>query len=293
MRKHVTLPNDGASPSSEFSSAHSGEVNATTTLFTSSGQQTVSENDLASDSFRSSANSEKLGQKRARDARGIDKFKQIIYGENGFPRLHAMVERNPILMFPPSSACASRREWLRRQETIDSAIQEHLDSAMQKKIHSVHPLRSIAPMDSVDVLELMEQRKRLEATTASSSSPLDSFPNLEEVSNYHHKQLDSFLKLVYELNHAALLKMPMHDTLRMLSRCGREAVAHLTEFEMRARLKQAERLEERQKIRSTKIELVDQQLEIEDAEEALELEIAEEHLRKAIESYEEESTAFV
>lgn len=288
----MTLPHDSTSPTSDFSFPHSGKVSAMTTDFKSSDQQRLSE-DLVSDSFRSSANSEKPGQKRARDARGIDKFKQIIYGENGFPRLHAMVERNPILMFPPSSAYSSRREWLRRQESIDSAIQEHFDSTVKQKIRTTHPLQSIAPMDSVDVLELVEQRKRLETTTASSSSSLESFPKLEEVSNYHHKQLDSFLKLIYELNHATLLKMPMNDTLRMLSRCGREAVAHLTEFEMRTRLKQAERLEEMQNIRSAKVELVDQQLDMEDAEEALELEIAEEHLRKAIESYKEENNAFV
>lgn len=52
-------------------------------------------------------------------------------------------------------------------------------------------------------------------------------PNEMELSKYHHKQLDTFIRLIYEFNQATFTKLPLNDTIQMLSRCGKEAVAHV------------------------------------------------------------------
>jgi hypothetical protein len=50
-------------------------------------------------------------KKRQRDdaSSSLDRFKREIYGVNGFQRLMAMVERNPVIMYPPIG-CAEARE---------------------------------------------------------------------------------------------------------------------------------------------------------------------------------------
>lgn len=278
MSKRVRLIHDGLA-SSNYPSLSSDEV--TNTSSARSANEIAVESKFPTHPFSAAANDEKGGQKRARDASGIDKFKQIIYGEKGFTCLHAMVERNPILMFPPRSVFTTRLEWLRQQQSIDAAMQKQLKLSTASNVGSEESLRPISSLEEVDILDLIEKRRRLETATASSSSCSFSTTKLE-VATYHHKQLDSFLKLVYEFNHATLLKMPMHDTLRMLSRCGRESVAHLTEFEMRARLQREKKLDEMRKIRKRRVELEGERLEKEVAQEALELELAEEQLKDAM-----------
>lgn len=287
MSKRVTLPYDGAvsSGSRSFPSPELGMAPASSAI--GFGDPRTSESTLASSPFQAVGSDEKVGQKRPRDARGIDKFKQIVYGEKGFRCLHAMVERNPILMFPPRAAWTSRQEWLRHQQNIDYAIEEQLNSSRKNKTSTEGSLIGMAPTEEVDVTELVEKRRRLEVATFSDSSHCLSAVKREEIAKYHHKQLDTLLKLMYEFNHATLLKMPMSDTLRMLSRCGREAVAHLTEFEMHARFQRGRRLEEAKKIRNRQVELQDQQMEMEDAQDARELELAEEQLREAMQSLDE------
>lgn len=59
-------------------------------------------------------------RKRPKDIRGIDRFRQVVYGENGFRRLHAMVCREPVLMYPPPGVAEARR---RVQDALHSAKQ--------------------------------------------------------------------------------------------------------------------------------------------------------------------------
>lgn len=222
----------------------------------------------------SSGADDATGKKRARDSRGIDKFKQIIYGEKGFQRLHAMAERSTVLMYPPKGVMEARHRYLLHQSRVDAALRAEMDRHAKEE-------------DEIEVLDLVEKRRRLEEREEQqrqrSSSPLSSELNVE-VANYHHKQLDCFLKMVYEFNHTTLLKLPMNDTLRMLSRCGREAAAHLTEFEMHARLKRTARLEELTALKKKETELQERQLAFEAAQEEMDIQLAEEHFRQTMES---------
>lgn len=200
-------------------------------------------------------------KKRARDSRGIDKFRQIIYGDNGFRRLHAMVERNSTLMYPPANVRSAREIYLREESLVDAALRrEHPDTT-----------------DVIDLADVVERRRRLEDMRSSMHEN-------NKVANYHHKQLDCFLKLVYEFNHSSLQKLPMPDTLHMLSRCGREAVAHLTEFEMHARLKRLARIEEISKLSKEESNLAARHREAEALEVDEEMRRAEEQFRTTMES---------
>eukprot|EP00796_Vickermania_ingenoplastis_P004285 gene4285-3101_t len=201
--------------------------------------------------------SARLGKKRNRDVRGIDKFRQIIYGDNGFKRLRAVAERSTVLMYPPQGVVTARQQQLLEDEEAEALVHRELQYSAQ----------------DIDVEDLLE-RKKLHHDAPHRRAVAD-------VANYHHKQLDCFLKLVYEFNHASLMKLPMTDTLHMLSRCGKEAGAHLTEYEMHARLQRFARIEEIAKLRQQKVELEQRQRTMNAERDAMEMELAEEQLRLA------------
>lgn len=207
------------------------------------------------------ASSLELPTKRPRDSRGIDKFREIIFGDKGFPRLHAMVERSTILLYPPANVEEQRQEFLKCQAQVDEKFFSQL---------------SCQELGETNVADVAEKRRRIE------SASLQRTISTEEA-NYHHKQLECLLKIVYEFNHAALMKLPMNDTLQMLSRCGREATAHLTEFEMRKRLQRVARLDELAKLNKREEELKARQKVVDAATEQYELEVAEKKFREAIE----------
>ncbi|RNE98394.1 hypothetical protein TraAM80_08797 [Trypanosoma rangeli] len=75
-------------------------------------------------------------KKRPRDIRGIERFRQVIYGEKGLPRFHAMIARNPILMYPPEGIGAARQ---RMQKKCEEATDVVPDKGHQKKRMAMSP----------------------------------------------------------------------------------------------------------------------------------------------------------
>jgi len=193
-------------------------------------------------------------RKRGRDIRGLDKFRSVIFSESGFPRLHAMVTRNPTLMYPPSGIEEARAR-------LAAYAQQ------QKELSEEDKLRK----EDDGIWAMFEERRRaaddgLDPTDPSRLAELSS----EDVAlaNYHHTQLDAFIRLLYEFNHTTLVKLPIEDTLQLLSRCGREAVAHVVEFEMHARMKREAQLRKLHSLKRERDNLQHRQTLAEEATEA-------------------------
>ncbi|CAC9465910.1 conserved hypothetical protein [Leishmania infantum JPCM5] len=216
-------------------------------------------------------------RKRGRDIRGLDRFRTVVYGEDGFRRLHAMVARNPVLMYPPDGIEAARARVMVRKAELQSQLQ----SALGHREHNHGP----ADDGDEDVFALFEARRRAESDArpatedeevprqpASEHAPppssLASIRQDEELAIYHHKQLDSYLRLLYEFNHATFVKLPLEDTLQLLSRCGKEAVAHIVEYETQVRLRRQSRIRDLNELRQEQAALEERRLAIEDAEQA-------------------------
>lgn len=220
-----------------------------------------------------------LSKKRPRDIRGIERFRQVVYSPDGFPRLHAMVQRNPVLMYPIVGVAEARRR-----------VREY-----EQEVDKIEP--PAENMQDADLIELAQKRRRAEERTRSMSTSTAPSHQVMEAATYHHRQLDQLLKLVYEFNHVTFLKLPMTDTLQLLSRCGREAVAHLTEFEVQERLKRApltEDDERRLEHSHRDISAFPEPWELQDPQDVVdfdedEMELANEFLRQTIESLQADS----
>lgn len=247
-------------------------------------------------------------KKRSRDIRGIERFRQVVYGDKGLPRFHAMVARNAVLMYPPEGMDEARR---RVQKKHEEAARAACEQKQREK-----PDASRAPMGDDDIFALFEERRVAENTPAGdedramacgSDRPLDAvevnadsgqfFPlagsvgspsatngelSDQQLANYHHRQLDALIGLYYEFNHLTFMKLPMKDTLQMLHRCGREAVAHTTEFELQLRMQREARLRELDTVVEEERELKRRQLEAEEKMMEMELEAAEEVQRALV-----------
>lgn len=238
-------------------------------------------------------------RKRSRDIRGIERFRSVVYGEDGFRRLHAMVTRNPTLMYPPEGVDEARarvaehqRDEQQQQQQVQEQQREGRDGA----------LLGAAETAEDDVFALFEERRAIEQQhkqqqshnqqhfgstneSAAPNSPVAAPPEVtasaaalrrdEELAKNHHKQLDSFLRLLYEFNHVSFVKLPMEDTLSLLSRCGKEAVAHVVEYETQLRLARQARLKELIELQEEKTALAKRRRAAEAAEEARVLAAAE------------------
>ncbi|KAG5509980.1 hypothetical protein GH5_07828 [Leishmania sp. Ghana 2012 LV757] len=214
-------------------------------------------------------------RKRGRDIRGLDRFRNVVYGEDGFRRLHAMVARNPILMYPPEGIEEARARVSMRK----AARENQLPSAPERHAHHRHPLDD----GDDDVFGLFAARRRAESAArpaaeaegesgqcaSEQTPPLSSLAAIrrdDELATYHHRQLDSFLRLLYEFNHIAFVKLPMEDTLQLLSRCGKESVAHVIEYEAQVRLRRQSRIRELSDLQRENAALEERRLAVEDAE---------------------------
>ena len=187
-------------------------------------------------------------RKRSRDVAGLQKFKEFIYSKSGFPRLHAMIEQNPILMFPPEGIVAARRQLL-----PGSVCASSHDLPVADDVHV--PDR---PMGGQYTGELGDVARRLsensgsptgDSATVEGADPsallsISRRGKLGELANYHQQQLDVLVKIYYEFNHTALVKLPMRSTMDLLHRCGREAYAHIADWETQLRHAKQQRLEE-------------------------------------------------
>lgn len=184
---------------------------------------------------------DKGGKKRRRDISSLKVFKEHMYGE-GIRRLHAMVEQNPILMYPPPGIDEAREH---------ARIMNLLETPQHPAAAAVPtpPTRGIGDFDTF-LQELEGAEKTPEGAVAGPNEPaeahaVDPFSDAYDAATYHHRQLASLVSLFYEFNHTEFVKMPMQQTLDLLMRCGREAYAHVHEFEQEERNRKRRILEER------------------------------------------------
>ncbi|CUF00475.1 Hypothetical protein, putative [Bodo saltans] len=75
-----------------------------------------------------------------------------------------------------------------------------------------------------------------------------------EKANYHRTQLNSLVASFYDFNHTQFVKLPVRQTVELLLRCGREAYAHLADFENEERNRKARIMKERYASRRQKEE---------------------------------------
>ncbi|CCD15119.1 unnamed protein product [Trypanosoma congolense IL3000] len=187
------------------------------------------------------------GKKRNRDIRGLDRFKQVVYGEKGLPRFHAMVSRHPVLMYPPEGtdiarrkALAERKEKAAQQPTVRNPQQpswspddDTLSMFDETRIEEEDLQSALNYMDSHALQDTVAHRDGNGVATpeAPSASNNDNVTDgdgnrAKDLGNdfaakYHHRQLDALVGLYYEFNHLTFMKLPMNDTLQLLRRCGR------------------------------------------------------------------------
>ncbi|EKF37615.1 hypothetical protein MOQ_002190 [Trypanosoma cruzi marinkellei] len=231
-------------------------------------------------------------KKRPRDIRGIERFRQVIYGEKGLPRLHAMVTRNPILMYPPEGIEAARMRM--RMKCEEASVVSHEGRPERKKnSNDSHLLEG-----DEDVWAMFEERQAAEASVAPDGPPLQqssgnetiaspSFAaapagtsaggttNDQELANYHRRQLDALMGIYYEFNHLTFMKLPIKDTLQLLQRCGKGAVAHVMEFEMQLRMQRETRLKELDAVAEEERELKRRQMEVNEKRLEMQMQVAE------------------
>ncbi|KAF5222637.1 hypothetical protein TcYC6_0102130 [Trypanosoma cruzi] len=231
-------------------------------------------------------------KKRPRDIRGIERFRQVIYGEKGLPRLHAMVARNPILMYPPEGIEAARKRMQKKCEEA-SAVSREGRPERKRNLNDSHP-----PEGDEDVWTMFEERQAAETSAAPDGPPpqqssgnetnapsffaaapsgasVGGTTNDQELANYHRRQLDALLGIYYEFNHLTFMKLPMKDTLQLLQRCGRGAVAQVMEFEMQLRMQRETRLKELDAVAEEERELKRRQMEVHEKRLEIQMQVAE------------------
>ncbi|RNF13629.1 uncharacterized protein Tco025E_06118 [Trypanosoma conorhini] len=242
-------------------------------------------------------------KKRPRDIRGIERFREVVYGEKGLPRFHAMIARNPIIVYPPAGIDAARRRMQKKREEAVVAPNEGRNAG-KKNEHDPHPLEG-----DKELWAMFEERRAAEASAtpngsqvqqvtgseaglqSAAAAPVDTSTgekNDREVANYHHRQLDALVGLYYEFNHLTFMKLPMKDTLQLLQRCGREAVAHCLEFEMQLRMRRETRLKELDAVAEEERELKRRQVEAQEKLLEMQLQAAETRQRGIAEEKNEE-----
>ncbi|KAH8611787.1 hypothetical protein ERJ75_000998100 [Trypanosoma vivax] len=229
------------------------------------------------------------GRKRPRDIRSIERFRQVIYGDKGLGRFHAMVMRNPILMYPPEGVDAARKSSLSRcsgeaepkgQEppkakswTDDMDLLALLEERHAAEVDAMHEVRATG-VEGQDVCGLSVEGAEggacnWTAVNVNHKITCEGY-NEEDLANYHHRQLDALVGLYYEFNHLTFMKLPMNDTLQLLRRCGREAIAHTIDFESGKRLQRdaylkelSEVAEEERRLKARELEMQERVLEAE------------------------------
>ncbi|AIN96507.1 hypothetical protein LPMP_130780 [Leishmania panamensis] len=220
-------------------------------------------------------------RKRGRDIRGLDRFRSVVYGEDGFRRLHAMVARNPVLMYPPDGIEAARARVLGRKAELQSALDRNAHNrgpdgdGDDDDVFALFEARQRAEIDAHRAAEDEDESGQRASEHAPQPSSLASICHDNELATHHHKQLDSYLRLLYEFNHVTFAKLPMEDTLQLLSRCGKESVAHIVEYETQVRLRRQSRIRELDELRQEQTALEGRHLAAEDAEDARVVQFAE------------------
>ncbi|CBH17339.1 hypothetical protein, conserved [Trypanosoma brucei gambiense DAL972] len=252
------------------------------------GQQIQSFDDVAPDGAPVAAK-----RKRNRDIRGIERFKQVVYSEKGLSRFHAMILRNPILMYPPEGiddarkiVLAERRGRGREKQRESGSVPRNGDDDVLAALGEITPSGDALAGSTIhleDGLPLSTEghREGNGTNTAERCPTLTNGidvqsteeiqrSNNEALANYHHQQLDTLVGLYYEFNHLTFSKLPMKDTLQMLRRCGRSCMPHVMEFEEKQRAYRSSKLEqlrtleaEEKRLNRVTLELQEQRLQME------------------------------
>lgn len=265
------------------------------------------------------------GRKRQRrDITSIKQFKNHLY-QHALPQFHAMVERNPTLMYPPAGILEAREQkrladFLKECEGLSGAVDPNNNSSPnsgdpavpygsvraslypvqphQETLAEIHnflaeydrqeggdnnnnnnnnvipasdaqgvdeptaaasesppppPARPLTEAEKVEAQlrarwEALQQRRQ-QQRAANASLPSHEHHQHhysdEDLAKYHHTQLNALIRLFYEFNHNEFVKIPVKQTLDLLARCGRESIAHLTEFELQEREEKKRRREAR------------------------------------------------
>ncbi|KAK7195186.1 hypothetical protein NESM_000443300 [Novymonas esmeraldas] len=229
-------------------------------------------------------------RKRGRDIRGLPRFRSVVYGEDGVRRLHAMVARNAVLMYPPDGIAEARarvearRAALQCGATAEPRRQHKGDEDEDDDMFAFFERRRCAETDVLGA-DATEAEAEVDASRSATHSPTAPARSLaaaaacrdEQLATHHHQQLDAYLRVLYEFNHVTFVKLPMDDTLQLLSRCGKEAVAHTIEYETQARLRRQSRIRELVELRQEQAELEERRRAVEQAEHVRLVEAAERH----------------
>ncbi|KPA76458.1 hypothetical protein ABB37_07778 [Leptomonas pyrrhocoris] len=265
----------------------SGIVSSAFTAHTNSSSDDIHNNVFAGPAVAAGS------RKRGRDIRGLERFRSVVYGEDGFRRLHAMVARNPVLVYPPEgieearARVAGRLRAAQEQQQLQdrcnllsgggtgkAEVEEDVFALFDERRAAEQQQQQEDTLPSATLREAAQQPP-LQQQQQQSLSSLAALRRDEELAKNHHKQLDSFLRLLYEFNHVSFVKLPMEDTLQLLSRCGKEAVAHVLEYETQVRLKRQVRLRELTELQEEANKLATRRMAAEEAEQARELAAAE------------------
>jgi hypothetical protein len=217
-------------------------------------------------------------KKRRRDISSFGNFKHHMYMK-GMQSFHATIESNPVIMYPPTGIEEAREQLKflgmladtpaapipavaagdgsatptaadeqpappqrREPVDIDQFLRELEDpSAQQSNEHPPPPSspqadKSAAPAAAITPGGQQQLHRFLESSEGRVQT---------EKANYHRTQLNALVAQFYDFNHTQFVKLPVRQTVELLLRCGREAYAHLADFENEERNRKARILAER------------------------------------------------
>lgn len=189
----------------------------------------------------------------------------------GIQLFHAAVEANPVIMYPPEGV-----EEAREQLKLLGALTEAATPAVELGADMPSPVpqerTAVRGPEQVDIDQFLRE---LEDPSAQQSRPENASPpptpqrgdhakeqrtprdpatvadrtggspRLEELATYHRTQLSALVALFYDFNHTQFVKLPVRQTVELLFRCGKEAYAHLADFENEERNRKRRVWEER------------------------------------------------
>ena len=190
------------------------------------------------------------GVKRSRDVTSNSVFKDIIFGHDGLAMFLAMIQRNPIIMYPPNDAVEQRELFLATQHDreedhkndgeftdvdkfFESRRNAEVRQEMEKMGSNQQPQHKETFQDVLKrVLAIQHPKGGAQMSSKRGASSISVNHAAASVSaNYHHQQLDAFVATLFEFNHTSFLRLQLKDTLQLLARCGTEAKTHILELE--------------------------------------------------------------
>lgn len=226
-------------------------------------------------------------KKRRRDISSLANFKHHMYTK-GIQDFYAAVEANPILMYPPAGVEEAREHLKLLGVLADTpggamaagitplpahgGVSEAAEDTAEKPPHRRDPvdidqfLRELEdpsaqqssadhPPPSPTSLAADPQAANTPAAKQSTHHHLadaQQARELQAAATYHRTQLNALVAMFYDFNHTQFVKLPVKQTTELLLRCGREAYAHLSDFENEERNRKNRIISERMSSRKQK-----------------------------------------